>query len=126
MARLHPTHRLETAGGEVIASHVTLATSLGSRFLGLMGLPRLPASHALCLRPCGSIHNFFMRFAIDAVFVTTDGTIVRVYHALRPWRISGIHPKAGACIELAAGTCASHDLQAGDSLRLVQTLPAGQ
>lgn len=95
-----------------------MAESLWSRFVGLMGKRELPAGHGLCIRPCSSIHMFFMRFPIDAVFVDGDGRVVRIYAAIRPWRITGFVRRAKACIELAAGTCAAHGLQEGDVLQL--------
>jgi len=37
---------------------------------GLLGRRELPDGEGILLRPCASIHMFFMRFAIDAVFST--------------------------------------------------------
>ena len=87
--------------------------------MGLMGRPALPAGHALYIRPCNSIHMFFMRFPIDAVFVDADGKILRLYPSLRPWRVTRIVRKAKACIELPAGAGASSGLLVGDTVRLV-------
>ena len=89
-----------------------------ARFVGLMGRRELPAGHGLCIRPCSSIHMFFMRFPIDAVFVDGDGTVVRIYDAIKPWRMTGIVRKAKACIELPAGTCTETGVAVGDTLRL--------
>ena len=112
--------RLETADGRVIAGQVEVADTVWKRFVGLMGRPELPAGHGLYLQPCGSIHMFFMRFPIDAVFVGGDGAIVRIYAAIRPWRVTGIVRKAKACIELPAGTAAAQQLNVGHVVRLSQ------
>jgi uncharacterized protein len=111
--------RFERADGTLIAGQVELATSMWGRFMGLMGRAALPEGHALYIRPCNSIHMFFMRFAIDAVFVDADGKILCLYPSLRPWRLTRIVRKAKACIELPAGTAASASLQVGDSVRLL-------
>src|SRR5256885_10504814 len=43
----------------------------------------------LLLRPASSVHTFFMRFAIDVVFLTPDGDVVKVASNVRPWRAVG-------------------------------------
>ena len=83
-----------------------------------MGRRELPAGQGLCIRPCSSIHMFFMRFPIDAVFVDGDGMVLRIYAAIRPWRMTGIVRKAKACLELPAGTCAEKGVAVGDVLTL--------
>jgi len=110
--------RLTTSSGAVLATDVTLAGNIWSRFVGLMGKRELPAGHGLCIQPCSSIHMFFMRFAIDALFVDGEGRVVRVYDSIKPWRATGIVRRAKACIELPAGTCAAHGVGAGDTVHL--------
>jgi uncharacterized membrane protein (UPF0127 family) len=112
------TYRLETSDGSVVANHVEAAEGVGSRFMGLMFRAALPEGHGLVLRPCSSIHMFFMRFALDAVFVDGEGTVVRVYANLKPWRATGVVRKAKACLELPAGTIARAGITLGDRLRL--------
>ena len=69
---------------------------------GLLGRDRLERGEGLLLRPASSIHTFFMRFPIDAVFVGRDGTVLGVEHELKPWRMAR---RRGAkwVLELAAG-----------------------
>jgi uncharacterized protein len=111
--------RLERDDGTVIAESVVVATSPWRRFVGLMGRTELPAGHGLYLRPCNSIHTFFMRFPIDAVFVDKEGETVRVYEHIKPWRMTRLVRHAKACIELPAGTAASAGVAAGQRLRVV-------
>jgi uncharacterized membrane protein (UPF0127 family) len=84
-----------------------------TRMRGLLGRTELPRGEGILLRPCGSIHTFFMRFPIDAVFVDRDGKVVGVERELRPWRTAR-HRGAKAVLELAAGAAAGID--AGASL----------
>jgi hypothetical protein len=63
----------------------------------------------------GSVHMFFMRFAIDVVFLSRDRTVVGVKHRLRPWRIAGARG-AAASLELAAGRAAEAGVERGDRL----------
>src|SRR6478736_1775916 len=53
---------------------------------GLLGRGRLEPGHGLLLRPAWSIHTGFMRFPIDVVFVDHDQIVIRIEHALRPFK----------------------------------------
>jgi len=89
----------------VVAEEVTLATSMWSRFWGLMGRKGLPDSHGLLIDPCSSIHMFFMRFPLDVVFLDDEGRVKKVVAGIKPWRaaLGGGGKKA---LELAAGAAA--------------------
>jgi hypothetical protein len=109
--------------GSVVADRVELARSFGERFLGLMGRPDLAPGAGLFLAGNG-IHMFFMRFPIDAVFVSgEDGEgrrrVVAVHERLAPW--TGIVPLvrgAAAVLELPVGTVAGSGTRVGDTVVL--------
>ena len=65
----------------------------------------------------GSIHTFFMRFPIDAVFLDGDRRVLRVASDVRPWRAAGAK-NSREVLELAAGEAARVGLVAGEVLRL--------
>lgn len=113
------TYRLTAADGQVVAGHVSAATGIWSRFCGLMLRASLPEGHGLVLRPCTSIHMFFMRFAIDAVFVDGDGAVVGLRAGLRPWIGFAACRKAKSCIELPSGTIARSGLRVGERVNLI-------
>jgi uncharacterized membrane protein (UPF0127 family) len=106
---------VRTEDGRVVCARCALATSFWSRFRGLMGRASLAADEGMLFRPAGSIHMFFMRFAIDAVFCDKELRVVKVVRALRPWRTAGARG-AKVVLELAAGAAA--DLREGDVLVL--------
>ncbi|HEV3233554.1 MAG TPA: DUF192 domain-containing protein [Candidatus Dormibacteraeota bacterium] len=81
-----------------------MADSSWKRFVGLMGRASLPAGEGLWIEPCNSIHMFFMRFAIDAVFLDRDNRVKRVVRDLKPWRVSPIVFGARTVVELPAGS----------------------
>ena len=102
----------------LLASVVELALTSETRRKGLLGRDSLDPSVALIIAPCSSIHMFFMRFPIDAVFVDRSGSVVKIVRDLKPWRIAaslGAH----AVVELNAGAAARADVRVGDRL-LVQ------
>ena len=92
----------DAATGAVIAPTLLTAFDRDRRNRGLLGRDDLPAGHALVLAPCSGIHTFFMRFALDVVFVSRDGEVLKVRRHLRPWRLA-ICPGALAVVEFAAG-----------------------
>ena len=111
--------RLETAEGREVAGSVEQAATFLRRGLGLMFRSELPAGHGLAITPCNSIHMFFMRFPLDVAFLDREGCVVRVYHGIRPWRVSRIVRGARTAIELPAGTLAAAGVDRGMVLRLV-------
>ena len=94
-----------------------VAATPSSRMRGLLGRRSLAGGEGLLLRPTSSIHTWFMRFPIDAVFLAEDGTVVRIAEDLRPWRAAG-HRGARAVLELASGECARRGLRTGDRVEL--------
>lgn len=105
----------------VIADPCEVAQTLWTRFIGLMGRQGLAQGAGLLIEPCNSIHTFFMRFAIDVVYldaVTTsrDYKVVSIRRNLRPWRMDFPVFGAKAVLELPSG--ASADLKEGELLCL--------
>jgi uncharacterized membrane protein (UPF0127 family) len=84
---------------------------------GLLGRSGLARGEGLLLQPAGSIHTFFMRFPIDAVFLDADRRVLRVVADVRPWRTAAVR-RARAVLELAAGEAARVGMEAGTVLRL--------
>src|ERR1700676_4298595 len=103
--------------GLMLAVEVEPAFDSKSRNRGLLGRAGLHDGSALILAPCSSIHTFFMRFAIDVLFVARDGHVLKVYPALPAWRIAFAF-RAFAAIELPAGTAAASDTRSGDTVVL--------
>lgn len=94
---------------------VELARRFWPRLVGLLGRRALAGDQALLLAPCNNIHTFFMRFAIDVVFLDRQGAVLAVVPALRPWRVAAAR-RAHACLELAAGGAQRFGLQVGRRL----------
>lgn len=118
-----PAARNETRGTN-LANTVETAASIWGRFMGLMGRRSLASGHALWLPGDNGIHMFFMRFAIDAVFLAQPGAdgsraVVAAKRNVRPW--IGIVPfvrGASGVLELPVGSIDASGTVAGDSVRL--------
>ena len=87
----------------VLAERAWEARSYSSRMKGLLGRKGLEAGEGLYIRPCSSIHSFFMKFRFDAAFVDGEGKVLHVIRAMKPWRISKIVSGAAGVVELPAG-----------------------
>jgi uncharacterized membrane protein (UPF0127 family) len=103
---------------------VEFARTEWSRFMGLMGRAELPAGDGLWIEPCNSIHMFFMRFAIDVLFLDRKRRVKKVMLNLRPWRISPIVFGARTTVELPAGTFKDRGL-VGRTLELREAAAGG-
>lgn len=103
----------------ILAEDVIIADTLFKRIIGLLGKKGLKQDQALILRPCNSIHTFFMQFPIDVIFVDSDNKIVKAISNMRPFRISGIYFKACSAIELPAQTIEKTSTQRNDYLVLI-------
>ena len=104
-------------GGTVVCERCLVADSAWTRMRGLLGRSELPEDEGILIKPCSSIHMFFMRFAIDAVFLDRDLQVLKVVPHLRPWRMASKR-RSRSVLELAAGTCERRGLQVGDRLVL--------
>jgi uncharacterized membrane protein (UPF0127 family) len=109
------TATLSKSDGTVVSGRCMLATTPLTRARGLLGRSSLEPGEGMLFRPAGSIHMFFMRFAIDTVFCDRDLVVLEVVRDLRPWRVAG-HKGAKVVIELPVGAAAG--VHPGDRLVL--------
>src|SRR5437763_308231 len=84
---------LRTTDGRVVCERCLVAETPLARMRGLLGRRGLDSEEGLLLRPAPSVHTFFMRFAIDVVFLARDGEVVKVVPSLRPWRTPHIRAR---------------------------------
>lgn len=89
---------------------------MGDRVVGLLSSDHLDPGTGLLIERTQSIHMFFMRFAIDAVFVDKQGRVTKAVTDLRPWRVVWWARGARDCIELPVGAIAASGTQVGDQL----------
>ena len=111
-------YKLTTLGGEVICHKMILAEDLFSRLKGLMFSAELPGCDGFLIRPCNSIHTFFMRYALDVIFLDDDFKIVKVLYGLRPWKMTWMYWRSTQVLEMKAGTL-KKELHPGEKLEAV-------
>jgi uncharacterized membrane protein (UPF0127 family) len=113
----------------VICDELVLGESFLQRFMGLMGRSSMPEGEGLYL-PANSIHMMFMRFPIDALFVSKEDaegrrSVVSLRSELPAWR-GIVMPVRGAegVVEMAAGTLRRLDVAEGDTVAFEPARPA--
>lgn len=87
---------------ELLADQVLDAETYLARLVGLMGRKSLGPGEGLLLRNCKSIHTCFMKFPIDAVYLTGDGTVIYT-QTLAPWQRGKKLDATVHTLELPAG-----------------------
>ncbi len=104
----------------IIAPKGRMANTFWTRAVGLLNRDSLPTDEALIITRCQSIHMFFMRFAIDVIFVDKKNYVVGFVKRIKPFRLSPIFFKASYAIELIEGAIAAKNVSVGDELELIK------
>lgn len=102
------------SNGSQIAHSVVKADNFRTRMVGLLDRKQLNAGEALIITQCNSIHMFFMRFSIDAIFVDKADKVVGLVQNIKPFMLSPIFFKASYVIEIPAGLINQTGTSKGD------------
>ncbi|MBY6037454.1 DUF192 domain-containing protein [Fictibacillus nanhaiensis] len=71
---------------------------------------------AIHIKPCSSVHTFFMNYAIDVLYLDSEKRIVAIDESLPPKRIGKLYMQAESVIELPSGTIAKSQTKVGHKL----------
>ena len=112
---------LNQTRGTVLCARLESAGGLAGQGRGLLGRDGLAPGTGMLFEngrftPFMWMHMFFMRFAIDIVFIGEGNTVVRIDRRLRPWHVSSIVFGARRALELPAGTAEESSTQVGDQI----------
>ncbi len=103
---------INKTSGKLLADKCDFADNFWKRFVGLLWRKELKKGEALLISSCNSIHMFFMKFPIDAVFIGKNGIVLKVIVGIMPWRVSPIVKGAYYVLELPVNC----DVNKGDFL----------
>jgi uncharacterized protein len=101
----------------VIASNIKVADSFWPRLIGFMFRKSPRPYDGIYFPNCKWVHNSFVRFPIDVVFINKDGVIVKLIRKFDPWQISGYCRTADSVLELAMNILPT-TLNEGDKLKV--------
>ena len=107
--------------GTVLCQFIDHAGGRAGQARGLLGRDRLEPGHGMLFvrgrfEPFMWMHTLFMRFTIDIVFLDRHDRVLRISHALNPWRLSAIVFGARRALELESGVAVRCDTRVGDSI----------
>ena len=103
--------------GTLVADAADVADTSAKRRTGLLKHERLNDGEGLWIVPCESVHTFFMKFAIDLIYLDRENKVRKLRHAVPPWRASACL-RAHSVLELPAGAIRRSGTEVGDALVL--------
>jgi uncharacterized membrane protein (UPF0127 family) len=110
--------------GTVLGGSVELAGTGNARVKGLLGRDGLEPGGGLWIVPTESVHTFFMRFAIDLVYLDRKHRVRKVCNAVGPWRMSACFT-AHSVLELPAGTVRATQTEKWDQIEMEEDTAIG-
>ncbi|GAA0340484.1 hypothetical protein GCM10008967_33560 [Bacillus carboniphilus] len=103
---------------EIIAEHVNPAYQFFKRLRGLMFTADLEEGVGLHIKPCRSIHTFFMNYDIDVLYLNESNVVVAVDESFEPGKFGKVYADANSVIELPSGTISQTETKVGDQVSL--------
>jgi uncharacterized membrane protein (UPF0127 family) len=96
--------RIEFEDGDLVADRVVEACTFADRSRGLLGRDSIEDGEGMYFANCASIHMYFMRTALDVVFLDAELRVTRVHRRLRPWTTASGGRRAKHTLELGPGS----------------------
>ena len=103
--------------GTVLGDAIDVADTSLKRRTGLLKHSELRPGEGLWIVPCESVHTFFMKFALDLVYIDRKHVVRKAVSTVAPWRAS-ICLSAHSIVELPVGAIAASGTVKGDQLAL--------
>ena len=97
---------------------ILYANTFWERFKGLLFYKSPIMEEGLLITRCNSIHMFFMKFPVDAVFLDQTNTVVKVAENLKPWSFISPVRHAHSTLELPSETIKKWNICVGDTINL--------
>jgi len=103
---------------EIVLSNLQIPKTFYKKAKGLIGTKEMDENFGLWLKPCSSIHTFFMSIAIDVIYLDRALKIQRIDHQIQPWRVPRPAFGSHSVIEIKAGAAKKNNLSIGDQLHV--------
>ena len=112
---------LNQSRGTVLCARLENAGGVAGQSKGLLGRDGLEPGAGMLFEnsrftPMMWMHMFFMRFAIDIVFLGRGNKVISISRRIRPWRVSAMVFGARRALELEAGAAERSSTQVGDQI----------
>lgn len=109
-----------TRTNEILVERMYKADTIFTKMKGLLGRKDMSFDEGMLICGARQIHMFFMKFAIDVIFLDKNFRIIKIYRRFKPFRISGYFLKAKYVLELKSGILDEKDTQVGDVLEIFE------
>ena len=96
------------------------ADTFFKRLVGLLGKDSLSKDKGMLIKPCSSIHTFFMKFPIDVVFMDRRFKVIHIIENMQASKQSGYIKKSYQVLELSAGMCRKYGISKNSILDIVK------
>lgn len=101
--------------GTILADAAGVADTPDKRNTGLLKHTSLAEGDGLWIVPTQGVHTFFMKFAIDVLYLSKSKQVLKIRPSMGAWRLS-LCFKAHSVLELPAGRAARMRTEIGDQL----------
>lgn len=113
---------LSKTTNKLLVPKLEIADSMSKRMKGLLGRETLASDAGLLIYDCNNIHTFFMKFAIDLVFLNDKMEVTKTVARVRPGRMVFSMLKSAHVVELSEGFLDSNPIQLGEQLHVDHSL----
>lgn len=104
--------------GYILGKNIKVAHKFFDRLIGLMFKNEMKEMDGLLIENTNSVHNCFVRFPIDVIFLNRELEVIKVLRSFKPWRFSWIYFRASRVLELPEGKV-PETIKKGDFLEVV-------
>jgi len=101
---------------ETVICHAFLASGFFTRLRGLIGRTLNDDINGLLLVPCNQIHTFNMAYPIDIIYLSKDGTVLKIDAQIPPSKVLKTVMNAHSVLELRSGAAEQSGIILGDRL----------
>ncbi|MBP7279014.1 MAG: DUF192 domain-containing protein [Sedimentibacter sp.] len=101
---------------KLLSGNIKSADSFITKLIGLLNKKSLDKNEGLLLTNCSGIHCFFMKFTIDAVYLSKDMKVI-YKETVKPWRTGKFVRNCTHILELPEGM--AKDIEIGDYISLL-------
>jgi len=106
----------QTLEEELLFDSVKTADNFFIRAFGLIFRKEPKPGEGLLFYKCNSIQTFWMRFAVDVIFLDKNNKISALFIGLAPFRITPFIKGADKALELRKSSIKNSELTVGDML----------
>ncbi len=112
---------LNVSKNKMLGTKIKIAGNFWKRFQGLIGSAALKEGEGLLIPFCQGVHTFGMKYAIDVIYLGTDGEVVSMVEGMRPQMFGPINFLSKNVLELPVGTIRQSCTELADVVSLEES-----